>query len=310
MKIEKVTLIGLGAMGAFFAPKLHEHLGDNFRVVAEGKRKEKLETKGVTINKRNYRLPIVTPDETGNPADLVIIAVKGYALEQAIADIRNQVGENTLILPVLNGVDSEEKLAAAFGEEHVLYAYMKVSIVMQNNAANYDPTLGEVHFGEKKNEGISRRVQSVKELFDACDIGYHIDEDMELGIWFKFMCNVGQNLTCALLGIPFGAYRVSGHANYLRRNAMREVIAIAQAQGIGLNDSFIELQEETIKKIPPHNKPSTLQDLENKRNTEIEMFAGTVVRMGRRLEVDTPMADFFYHAIRVLEEKNAGIIEG
>lgn len=309
MKIEKVTLIGLGAMGAFFAPKLYAHLGENFRVVADGKRKERLETKGVTINKTKYHFPIVTPSEKENPADLIIVAVKGYALDQAIADIRNQIGDHTLILPVLNGVDSEEKLAEAYGEEHVLCAYMKVSIVMQDGATNYDPTLGEVHFGEKKNEGISPRVQLVKDLFDACEISYHIDEDMELGIWYKFMCNVGQNLTSALLGIPFGAYRVSGHANYLRRNAMREVIAIAQAQGVGLNDSYIDLQEETIKKIPPHNKPSTLQDLENKKNTEIEMFAGTVVRLGRKYEIDTPMADFFYHGIRVLEEKNAGIIE-
>lgn len=309
MKIEKVTLIGLGAMGAFFAPKLYEHLGEDFRVLAEGKRKEKLETKGVTINKTNYRFPIVTPDEKNEPADLIIVAVKGYALDQAIEDIKNQVGENTLILPVLNGVDSEQKLSEVFGEEHVLYAYMKVSIVMRDGKTNYDPTLGEVHFGEKKNESISGRVQMVCDVFDACEINYRIDEDMELGIWYKFMCNVGQNLTSALLGIPFGAYRVSGHANYLRRNAMREVVALAQAQNIGLNESFIELQEETIKKIPPHNKPSTLQDLENKKNTEIEMFAGTVIRLGRKLEIETPMADFFYHAIRVLEEKNAGIIE-
>lgn len=309
MKIEKVTLIGLGAMGAFFAPRMRKALGDNFRVLAGDQRKERLEKKGVTINSVNYKFPIVTPEEENNPADLIIVAVKGYALDQAIADMKNQVGEHTLILPVLNGVDSERKMIEAFGKEHVLYSYMRVSIVMQEGVTEYDPDKGRVHFGEKKNETISECVQSVKEVFEQCEIPYHIDEDMELGIWFKFMCNVGENLTCALLGIPFGAYRVSGHANYLRRNAMREVVRLAQAQGIGLTEAHVEKQEQTIMTLPKYNKPSTLQDLENKRNTEIEMFAGTVVKLGKKYEVETPMADFFYHAIRVLEEKNAGLLK-
>ena len=52
------------------------------------------------------------------------------------------------------------------------------------------------------------------------------------GIWFKFMCNVGENLTCALLGIPFGVFRTSDHANAIRRKAMEEVVLIAQELGV------------------------------------------------------------------------------
>ena len=85
--IKKVTLIGLGAMGVFFAPRISEKLGADFRILADGARKERLERKGVTVNTINYRFPIITPDVEGDPADLVIIAVKGYDLEQAIRDI-------------------------------------------------------------------------------------------------------------------------------------------------------------------------------------------------------------------------------
>ena len=97
-----MTLIGLGAMGVFFAPRISEKLGADFRILADGARKERLERKGVTVNTINYRFPIITPDVEGDPADLVIIAVKGYDLEQAIKDIRNQVGKDTIILSVLN----------------------------------------------------------------------------------------------------------------------------------------------------------------------------------------------------------------
>lgn len=306
-KIEKVSLIGLGAMGVFFAPRLYQTFGENFRVIAEGARKERLETKGVTINGTNYHFPIITPKEQGNTADLIIIAVKAYSLEQAICDIKNQVGANTQILCVLNGVDSEERLIQEFGEEHVLYSYMRMSIVMKDGVADFDPYWGKVFFGEKKNQTYTERVEKIKEVFECSDIPYEIEEDMLKGIWFKYMCNIGENMTCAMLGIPFGAFRKSEDANYIRKNAMREVAAIAQKKGIDIGEGEIELQEKTVMSIPFPNKPSTLQDLEGKKQTEIELFAGTVVRMGKELSIPTPINEIFYHAIRVLEEKNEGL---
>lgn len=307
-EIKRISLIGLGAMGAFFAPRLFKTYGDNFRVIADGERKKRLTEKGVTINGINYKFPIVTPQEQHNKADLILIGVKGYGLDQAIEDIKNQVGENTLILSLLNGVDSEDKLIAAFGEEHVLYAFMRMSIVMKDGKADFDPYWGKIHFGEKRNKEYSDRVLAVKEVFDKADIPYEIDEDMLKGIWFKFMCNIGENMTCALLGIPFGGFQTSEHANWIRINSMREVAAIAQKKGIDIGEKEIEMQNKTVMTIPYPNKPSTLQDLEAKKHTEVDMFAGTVVKMGEELSVPTPICEMFYHGIRILEEKNDGII--
>lgn len=309
-KIKKVSLIGLGAMGVWFAPGLYEQFQNNFRVVAGGERKKRLEEAGVTINGINYKFPIITPEEEGDTADLIIIAVKGYGLDQAIADIRNQVGAETLILSVLNGVDSEEKVIAAFGEEHVLYSYMRVSIVMKDGIADFDRKLGCVHFGEKRNEEYSDKVLAVKDVFDACGLNYVIDEDMVRGIWFKFMCNVGENLTCAMLGVPFGAFKSSANANHIRKAAMKEVAAIAQKRGIDIGEEDMQKQEATLKAIPSKNKPSTLQDLEAGKRTEIDMFAGTVIKMGKECGIATPVNDMLYSGIKVLEEKSAGEIEG
>jgi 2-dehydropantoate 2-reductase len=71
MTINAVTLIGLGAMGSFFAPRLSARLGDKFKVLAAGQRKHRLETKGVTVNGVTHRFNIIAPDATGAPADLV-----------------------------------------------------------------------------------------------------------------------------------------------------------------------------------------------------------------------------------------------
>lgn len=306
MQIRKVTLIGLGAMGSFFAPRLDSCLGKgNFRVLADGERRQRIESKGITVNGVNHRFDVISPERSGDPADLVIIAVKYKDLDQAIKDIRNQVGPDTQILCVLNGIGNEERVAAAYGWDRVLYSFMRISIVMEGGVTDYDPESGRVHFGEAKNEELTKRVISVKELFDACGIKNKIDSDMIRGMWFKFMCNVGENMTSALLGVPFGAYHVSDHANAIRRQAMQEVIQIANRLGIDLGQEDVDRQEKTILRLPFANKPSTQTDLEKGLITEVDMFAGEVVRLGRELGIETPVNWMFYHGIKVLEEKNA-----
>ena len=308
--IKKVTLIGLGAMGVFFAPRISEKLGADFRILADGARKERLERKGVTVNTINYRFPIITPDVEGDPADLVIIAVKGYDLEQAIKDIRNQVGKDTIILSVLNGVESEKQVAAVYGEEHVLYSYMRISIVMKDGKTEFDPHKGSIHFGDLKNdpEHYSENVLAVKNLFDLCGIDYKVDADMLKGIWFKFMCNVAENMTCAMFGVPFGAFQKSDDANYFRHKAMWEVIHVANKLGIDIGQNEIDRQEHTIGRLPYENKPSTLQDLEAGKHTEVDMFAGTVVRLGKELGVETPVCECFLHGIHLIENRMFGVI--
>ena len=268
--IKKVTLIGLGAMGVFF-------------------------------NTINYRFPIITPDVEGDPADLVIIAVKGYDLEQAIRDIKNQVGKDTIILSVLNGVESEKQIAAVYGSEHLLYSYMRISIVMKDGKTEFDPHKGLIHFGDLKNdpEHYSGNVLAVKSLFDLCGIDYKIDADMLKGIWFKFMCNVAENMTCAMFGVPFGAFQKNDDANFFRHKAMWEVIRIANKLGIDISQNEIDRQEHTLGRLPYE----TLQDLEVGKRTEVDMFAGTVVRLGKELGVETPVCECFLHGIHLIEAR-------
>ena len=305
MEIRNGALIGLGAMGVFFAPRMEEVLGrDNFCVIAEGERRKRLEEKGVTVNGINYRFRVAAPDE-GEPADLLIIAVKDTGLEQAITDIRRFVGPQTQILCVMNGVESEKKVAAAYGWEHVLYSYMKIPVELKNGAYDFDPDGGYIAFGEEKNESLSERVQAIREFFDRCRIPYRIEKDMILGLWQKFMSNIGENMTCALLGVPFKALADSEHARAIKETGMREVQAVAEKLGIHLTDEMIERQMNRPI-TAPGNRPSTLQDLDAKKKTEIEMFAGTVVRLGKETGVPTPANEIFYHGIKALEEKNEG----
>jgi len=305
--ITTVAQIGLGALSAFTAPALQKLLGNNFCVVAGGERGERIRRNGMTVNGEHHDFNVCAPED-GKPVDLVILTVKYHQLEQALKDIKTFVGEETILLPLLNGVESEEACAAVYGWEKVLYGLCQVSIVMKDGCATYNTKAATLRFGEKDNHVLSERVQRVRALLDAAQIPYEVPEDMLRAQWMKFMYNVSQNQSSAVLGIPFGAWQVSDHANAVREMGMREVIAVAQAMGINLSEDDIAPHRAYLMKVAYGNKTSMLQDIEAGRPTEVDQLAGTMVRLGKQYGVPTPVNEFYYHAIRVLEEKNDGKI--
>lgn len=306
-EIKTVALIGLGAIGAFVAPKLQKKLGDNFRIIAGGSRKERLEKQGVIINDIPYKFQIVEPEEKTGYADLAIFAVKNTQLSQAIKDMKNQIGPDTIVMSLLNGVTSEMHIGQAFYPENILTAVIRVPSLNQNGKISYPESSGMISFGEEKNDQLSPKVEAVKVLFDEVQIRYQIPKDMLKNMWLKYMSNVSENQLCAILGVPYKGFAVSlEHIEYMRENAAREVIAIAQKKGIDLSEKDLVDRIPIVRGLIPEGKPSTLQDIEAGRKTEVETFAGDVIRMGKEFGVATPYNEIFYHMIYALEEKNEG----
>ena len=309
-QIQTVSLIGLGAIGSYLAKGIQAAIGDeHFTVIADGDRKKRLEEEGVIINNTPYSFHVVSPDEETKPKDLVIVITKFNQLREAAHDIRKHVGPDTIIMCPLNGVESEDILAEYYPKENILYSLARLASLRQGNRITYSESLAYIEFGEKTNETISPRVQAVADIFDKGGIGYKIQPDMIKAIWTKFMCNCSENQSSAVLGIPFGAWHGNVHANFIREAIMREVIAIAQAKGIDLTEEALPVQQKLLMNVAPTARTSTLQDIENGRKTEVEMFSGAIIRMGRELGVPTPINEIFYHSIKTLEDKNDGAFE-
>ena len=182
--IKTVSIIGLGAIGSFFAFQLKAVLGDRLRIIAGGERKDRLEREGVTVNGVNHHFHIVSPDQDcgGDYPDLAIIITKFPALSQAIKDMKNQIGPDTLIMAPLNGVEAEDMVASVYGWDNLLYSLAKVSVVMKDGQASFKPDAARIEFGEKRNQVITPRVRAVKELFEAAGICCVVPEDMERAI--------------------------------------------------------------------------------------------------------------------------------
>jgi len=120
--IHKVSIIGAGALGAAYGALLYDMDPGCVSFVAAGERFERLGREGVIVNGRHYAISVLAPEDTSPPADLVIVAVKNHHLDAAIGEMKNRVGGDTIILSLMNGIDSEERLGAVYGMDKVLYA--------------------------------------------------------------------------------------------------------------------------------------------------------------------------------------------
>ena len=119
--ITNASLIGAGAIGSYYASKLFDLDRDCISLIAGGKRHYRLEKKGFVINGRHFSIPLIRPDDKKGPADLIIVTDKQDPRSAAIRDIKNRVGEKTIILSIMNGIDSEEAIGAVYGMDRVLY---------------------------------------------------------------------------------------------------------------------------------------------------------------------------------------------
>jgi len=301
----KVALIGAGAIGGYFIPGLNRYLEEDFFVLAEGDRAKRLKKEGILINDEFYYPNVMTYEDAPVP-DVILISTKYGALAELKDKLPPIVGDSTIVVSLLNGVDSEEILAEAVGVDHVIYAFMRVSSVRDEKGIHFRPDFGAVHIGQIGQDEPSGQVARLLEVFDKSGINYKYEKEIVKEQWFKYACNIAENQTQGVLGVPFGAFRDHEHANFIRLHLMMECMEVANAMGIILEHERIEKQNEILKKIPPRNKTSMLQDLENGRRTEIDMFAGKLIEMAAKKGIAVPFNEFVYHAIKTMEDRNEG----
>ena len=304
MEIKKVAILGAGAVGSYVIEGTSGCREIRLGVIAEGERNARLKSAGCTINGVTYHPEVWTSQETDN-IDLLIVSLKYGALPTALDTIKQATSQNTIVMSLMNGVDSEEIIGAKIGMSHILPALIKVASHKEPDGYHFDrkSTIGII-FGEYKSPFQSERVKAVCDLFEKSDISYRVTDYIREEIWSKFRLNVCNNLPQAILGAGVGCYRDSVHMKAISDGLKGELEAIAHAKGIDLSKT--EASSGRGSAVPPSARYSTLQDLDAGRHTEIDMFSGALIRMGKELGIPTPYNEYTYHMIKALEEKNDG----
>ena len=304
MKINSVLLAGAGAIGLSVAQTIYKSEPSSISILAKGERLERYRKNGLWVNgeKLDFRLT------EGEKADLIIIACKFYHLDQIIEDIRACVDKNTVILSLLNGISSEEIIGRRLGRERPPLAMIIGTDAFHKGEETTYTRKGTIHFGDTDGKN-GEREDAIAEFFTRIGVEFILEPNMKRKLWYKFMINVSLNQVTAVLRLPYGAIQNKGgsceipEARILAEKTMREVIAVANAEGIDLNESDIGSSLDATNLLSSEGFTSMCQDVLAGRKTELEMFSPVVMEMAQKHGISVPLNEALYLQLRTIERR-------
>ena len=300
--IKTVNIIGLGALGMLYGKKMTDALGfDNVRFIMNRERYDRYRDQVYVCNGEKCSFNM-QPLEESIVSDLVLVAVKYPGLESALEDMARSVGEDTVIMSVLNGISSEEILSERFGAEKVVY-----TVAQGMDAAKFGTELdfsksGELHIGLGPGS-LRENLEAVKDVLDRSDLEYVEEDDILYRMWGKFMLNVGVNQTCMVYGTTYGGVISDEEPNLIFISAMREVIAVANAEGIALSEDDLNMYVSLIATLKPDLMPSMAQDRINKKPCEVDAFSGKLIELAEKHGILVPVNRYLNRRAKEIEKE-------
>jgi 2-dehydropantoate 2-reductase len=289
----RTLIIGAGGVGGYLAARLESGRAD-VTILARGAHGEALRAHGLRIlggaNEERVRLAHVVTDaeelRDGKRFDLIVLAVKWSDLESACDALPNLIAPGGVVVPLLNGLSSEDVVMRYVGAQRTIAGVIYMSAGLREPGSIYvngRVRLGLAAYRPGQDEDIAR----IGTLFEAAGVPLQRSDDYHTMLWQKMIWNAPFNGLCALSGRNAG-YCVE-HMELLVRRAMREVIAVARADGAALSEQLVDVMIEITRGDYALTEPSMLQDVRRGRSTEVEILQAEVVRRGLRLGVDTPV---------------------
>jgi len=299
--IKKVSVVGMGSLGLLFGVHILDRVGEgNFSFVMDEGRAKKYRDTEFNCHGRKRKLPIVS-SEDATESDLVIVSTKYGALNAALSEIRKCVGDETIIISLLNGISSEEIISSWYGKEHVVYAVAQGMDAMREGTSLFFTKMGEIRLGARE-ECQKKNLSKLDEFFTSIGLPHTVDEDIMHRLWGKFMLNVGVNQCAMAYETGYGGCLNDEEPYRMMISAMREVIALANAEGIHLTEDDLESYVKLLGTLSPEGMPSMRQDGLFHRKTEVEMFSLTVIERAKAKGLRVPVNEYLYKRITEMEK--------
>jgi 2-dehydropantoate 2-reductase len=265
-----------------------------------------INTRGLQItNKAGETRTIQVRAETDpakiGPVDLALVFVKCYHTENAVRSAAPLIGPDTAVLSLQNGWGNAPRIAGIVGEARVLVGVTYHSATVLGSGHVQHAGQGMTFIGELNGE-LSDRLKRVADRFNGAGVETTPSDNVLLTVWSKLALNVCTLPTSALLRFYAGQLIQHEGTLSLMRALLQETVAVANAQGIALDfderwDSITGLLSRATGA-----KASMLQDVENRRRTEIDVINGAIVDAGQRLNIPTPYNQAMVWLVKSLEE--------
>jgi 2-dehydropantoate 2-reductase len=291
----RIAIVGSGGVGGYFGGRL-AHAGVDVSFIARGEHLEALRTRGLRIESPNGDIHLPHVNATDDPStlgaiDVVFFTVKLYDTESAARLLPALVGEETVVVPFQNGVESIEMLSRAVGRPHVAGGAVYIWAFISEPGVIRHTTMDRMIFGELD----GARTPRLERLLDACRAaGFQatLSGQIEVDIWTKFVHLSAFSGMTTVTRSPVGPVRDDPDLWAMSQAAVMESIAVARAKGVALPPAIFHDIVAAVQNLPPQVKSSMLQDLERGRRLELPWLSGAVARLGREVGVDTPIHHF------------------
>ncbi len=303
----RIVVMGTGGVGGYYGGVLAKS-GQDVSFIARGAHLEALRANGLRVESQimgDFALPKVTATDqpaTLGQADLVLFTTKAYDLEGAARGLLPLLGKDSMVLPLLNGVDIAERLATVVGTERVLGGMCQISSsIKAPGVIKQVGPLNRIAFGELGG-GSSARARAVLEVFKAAGIVAELSEQIQVDLWKKFLAICAAGGMSALTRSTLGPILKDPDTRALFVGCMQEVALLARRKGVILPAALVQDALAGYDKLPAEMRPSMGLSVLHGQPLEVEALNGTAARLGRELGVPTPINRFIATALKLVAE--------
>jgi 2-dehydropantoate 2-reductase len=293
----KIAVMGIGGVGGYYGGKLaraYAPSGEHeISFIVRGDHLKAIREEGLTLitpTERFTSSPSVAtdnPEELG-PLDLVLLSVKSYGLESASGMIISNIHADTVVIPLLNGVDNAERIRKVLRKGIIMNGCVYISSHIEKpGVIEQTGGSGKLLFGPEN--GSSAAYRDIENLLMNAEINASLSEDITVDVWTKYIFIGPLASLSAMLQLPLGAIMEDDQHRKLLEGMMREIESIASAKGIVLPENIVDLSLEMTKNFPYTTKTSMHLDREKGNPMEVDTFTGYVVTTGKSLGIETPL---------------------
>jgi len=294
----RIAVVGVGGVGGYFGGRLAQ-AGADVIFIARGDNLAALREQGLRIESiigDAFVAPVQATDDPAQagPVDMVLVATKTWQLDEAIDLMRPLIGPETGVVPLLNGVEASDRLAAALGESHALNGICYIFVArVAPGVVRHSGIHPLIIFGERDNRRTAR-VEALRDWLERAGVRVTVPPDIDAEVWRKFVFGATTSGLGAVTRAPMGLLRELPETRPLFIQGMREIVAVAQACGVALGEEAVTAALAQLDALPYETTASMQRDIMAGRPSELEAQNGAVARLGAAAGVPTPLHTFIY----------------
>ncbi len=298
----KIAIMGTGGVGGYYGGLLSQK-GQDVIFIARGEHLQAMRKKGLQVKSIHGDFLVSPAKATDDPAevglvDLILVATKTYHTDIAAQAIKPMIGQDTMVVPLQNGIDAAERIGAYVGKEHLIggVTWLSVAIEGPGIIGQYSQ-FRRVVIGEFDGK-ITARLKRIYETLLSTGITVEMSDDILKVLWTKFVFISSISALGSLTRAAIGEYRQVPETRDVLIEAIREVAAVAKAKGVKLDEDVVDKTLEFIDNAGPDMKTSMQRDVEEGKLIELESMIGVVPRLGKQTGVSTPVMGLAYAVLK------------